>query len=230
MIESGEAVRGVVSISLPPAICTQLGAVADSMSRRAPGLGLELAWMAPASYHVCLAYLGWFRPEAITAIDDVMRDVAAEIQPFAFALRGIFPNAGGDAATAIVAGVASSPQLQRLSSALASKLGALGFAVPAATSFDVVIARAKRPGSLGPLCVTHGDDTFSTVPVQMINLINTELKSNSYDLDVMRKRVLGIPSEVAKCQTVPVQTSMYDAALSTDDGWMPGERHQDAVD
>lgn len=230
MIETVGAVRGVISISLPAALCSNLGALADSMSRRAPGLGLELAWMAPSSYHVCLAYLGWFRPEAAVAVDDVMRSIAAETQPFDLAVRGIRPNAGGDAATSIVAGVASSPQLQKLASALATQLGALGFQVPAAPSFDVVIARAKRPSSLGPLCVTHGDDTFSAIPVQMINLINTEVKSNGYEFDLIRKRILGIPHEVAKRQTVPVQTSMYDAALSTDDGWAPGDRHQEAID
>ena len=230
MIETAGAVRGVVSISLPAALCSNLGVLADSMSRRAPGLGLELAWMAPASYHVCLAYLGWFRPEAAAAVDDVMRAVAADPQPFELALRGIRPNESGHAGTAIVVGVASSPQLQRLVSALASQLGSLGFQIPTAPSFDVVIARSKRPGALGPLCVTHGDDIFPSVPVQMINLINTEVKSNGCDFDVIRKRILGIPHEVAKRQTVPVQTSMYDAALSTDDGWGPGDRQHDAID
>lgn len=224
MSEQNDVFRGVVAIALPDAICNQIGQLADAMARRAPGLGLRVGWVPPKAYHIGVAYLGWMRPESLQAVDDAVRQVVAAQEPFSLVLRGISPVTASPSAQLLV-GFTPVPALEQLRASLVKSLLALGFTHLDACPSGVVIAQAEAGGALDPLCVMHADVAVGRIDVAGVQILNMSKKTNNYNEFRVVQRSFGVPWNVAHCQTVPVQTSKYDAALATDDGWLPGQRH-----
>jgi 2'-5' RNA ligase len=110
-----------------------LAAAADTLARRAREARLDVRWVAPASYHLTLKYVGWVRADAIEALRDAAGRVCAATPPIAFraARLDAFPSV--DRASVVWADVVAPAPLIALGDALDEALGELG------------IARATRP-------------------------------------------------------------------------------------
>src|SRR5688572_27757894 len=74
---------------------TLAGAV-ESLARRAQDRRVRIRWLAPATYHVTVKFLGWCRPEVTEAIADALRRAVDGIEPMrlAAARLGAFPSPG----------------------------------------------------------------------------------------------------------------------------------------
>src|SRR4051812_35364870 len=59
-----------VGVRVSGATANALAGAAETLARRGRDAGIEFRWVAPASYHITLKYLGWTRTDAIGAVVD----------------------------------------------------------------------------------------------------------------------------------------------------------------
>src|SRR5690348_3990469 len=85
--------RLFVGARVSVATANALAASAEMLQRRARDAGLDLKWVAPASYHVTLKFLGWTREEAVGAVREAAERACAGVAPLKFrtARLGAFP-------------------------------------------------------------------------------------------------------------------------------------------
>jgi 2'-5' RNA ligase len=83
------AMRLFVAVRPTLAAATSLGRAAAEVRAAALERGVRARWTAPAGYHVTLAFLGWSRPEVVTALGDALAGVAAAAPSFELATAGL---------------------------------------------------------------------------------------------------------------------------------------------
>ncbi len=88
--------RLFVGVPVATGVAEQLAGACESLARRAQLQGVALRWVAPATYHVTLKFLGWTRAEATPAILQALERAAAQVEPFRWkaARLGAFPSTG----------------------------------------------------------------------------------------------------------------------------------------
>src|SRR5438034_5712083 len=65
-----QSMRLFIGIPVSLQTANALAQCVETLARRAKDARLELRWVAPASYHITLKFLGWTRDDAIPAIRD----------------------------------------------------------------------------------------------------------------------------------------------------------------
>jgi 2'-5' RNA ligase len=105
-----------------------LSGAAESLARRATAGKLRVRWLAPATFHVTLKFLGGCRPEAVGAIVDGLTRAAAGVAPFRFTTSrlGAFPST--QKASVVWAGVEQAAPLVALAAKVEAEMTPLGFA------------------------------------------------------------------------------------------------------
>jgi 2'-5' RNA ligase len=218
--------RLFVGARVSVACANQLGSAAEALARRAQQTGVRARWLAPASYHVTLAFLGWARRDAVEAIGDAIARATINEGPFGFraARLGAFPST--DQATVVWAGVEDSGALARIAAALAREVGALGFAVdPRPFHPHITMGRLREPAAVSGVILPLAEQVFSDTRLNAVTLYESEMKTGGSEYrSVLEIPLLG-PENAAKRQTSPVQPASLDAAtgssraIETDDGW-----------
>ena len=89
MTDAKETARVFVGVRVSMATVKALTGAVESLRSAAEATGLRARWVAPASYHVTLKFLGWTRVEAIPAIVDELADELEGISEFEFDCRGL---------------------------------------------------------------------------------------------------------------------------------------------
>jgi 2'-5' RNA ligase len=94
---------------------------------RLAAAGLRVAWVPSANLHLTLKFLGSIPEESLTAIERVVRQIAAPAQPFEARARGLgaFPSAHRP--RILWVGVDAGEPLARLQQAVEGALAELGF-------------------------------------------------------------------------------------------------------
>src|SRR5437899_1234074 len=110
------------------ATANALAGCAETLARRARDAGVDLRWVAPANYHVTLAFLGWTGTDAVGAVCDALAAaVAGEARMTLRTTRlGAFPSLGK--ASVLWAGIEDGGGLARLARAVGDAMSPLGFA------------------------------------------------------------------------------------------------------
>jgi 2'-5' RNA ligase len=90
--KAGALVRSFFAVALPPQAREACAALAEQLRARPDGEGVR--WVAPASYHLTLRFLGNVEVEALAELVARVSAGVVETAPFAFRLRavGAFPT------------------------------------------------------------------------------------------------------------------------------------------
>ncbi|MEM9492712.1 MAG: RNA 2',3'-cyclic phosphodiesterase, partial [Myxococcota bacterium] len=128
MTGSPRQLRLFIGVKVAMASVRALADLAESMRRSAYDAGYQIRWVAPATYHVTLKFLGLAAPEILTALRDRLQPRLAELPAFSFTTTGIgaFPEPAN--ARVIWAGIADPDgHLTRLAAAIEDEVARLGF-------------------------------------------------------------------------------------------------------
>ena len=223
------AQRLFVGVKVSLATVNALSGAVEALARRATTAGVRVRWLAPATYHVTLRFLGWTRPEAIEALRDRLREVAAAHKPFELVTRrlGAFPRPG--AARVVWAGVEDgSGQLAALASAMEAMAVDLGYRAEArAFQPHVTLGRLADPADVANALLPLAEQDFSRSRVDAAILFDSVTKSKGFEYEAIVAARLEGHSKPQKRQTDTLKRPAYDDAHDSDDGWgasrPPGE-------
>jgi RNA 2',3'-cyclic 3'-phosphodiesterase len=205
-----------VPVSL--ATANALARCAETCARRARDQKVELKWVAPASYHVTLKFLGWTRDDAIAALRDRVRAEVAGTAAFAFrtARLGAFPSL--EKGSVLWAGIEDGAALVELAGKVERATAALGF-LPDRRPFHphVTLARLRETRPLRDVVLPMSEQMFSDTRVEAITLYESETKSSGSVYKEISRIGFKAIENAEKRQTGALE--LGDETEETDDGW-----------
>jgi 2'-5' RNA ligase len=212
-----------------------LAGCAETLARRAKDAGVDLRWVAPANYHVTLAFLGWTRVEAIGSVCDALAAATTGLPRITFRTSrlGAFPSL--DQASVLWAGIEDDAPLERLAQSVREAMAGLGFPRDArAYHPHVTIARLRETRAIRDVVLPMSEQMFGDTKIDAVTLFESETKSNGSvyrELErIAFKRAPNAPLESEKRQTPPVERGTADREpdeTQTDDGWPRGQGPMD---
>lgn len=242
-VTGSEARRLFIGVRVSVGTANALAGGVETLARRAGSSGVAVRWLSPTLYHVTLKFLGWTRPEALSALHDRLREVVRGVEPFSFstARLGAFPTL--DRAKVVWAGVGSRDDaLGNLARRIDEATAELGFA-PAERPFTghVTLGRLGEPAAMNEVLLPLLEQVFSDTKLSSISLLESTLKSGSLAYRELAHFSFS-PSEIGKQRQSPslqlapqnapssdrsnaspdfsMNSSQHD--IETDDGWPRG--------
>lgn len=225
--------RLFVGARISVAAANTLAGCAETLARRARDAGVELRWVAPANYHVTLAFLGWTGVEAIGPVCDALAAATAAESRIAFRASrlGAFPSL--DQASVLWAGIEDGAPLARLARSIGEAMAALGFARDARPYHPhVTIARLPVTRAIRDVVLPMAEQMFGDTRIDTVSLLESETKSSGSVYQELQKitfrRARNAPFEREKRQTVALEQGPPDrepdeTQTQTDDGWPRGQ-------
>jgi RNA 2',3'-cyclic 3'-phosphodiesterase len=220
--------RLFVGARISVATANALAGAAETLARRARDAGVDLRWVAPASYHVTMRFLGWTRAEAIGAVRDALDEAAAGISPLSFRTTrlGAFPSL--DRATVVWAGVEAPRPLLELAERVEAACVRLGYR-PERRPFHphVTIGRLRDARAVKEVVLPLAEQMFGDTALDSITLFESETKSSGSVYRELHKIRLESrpkpPISAPERQTSPVELAHKPVEPDTDDGWPRGQ-------
>jgi 2'-5' RNA ligase len=216
-----EGLRLFIGVKVSLATVNALSGAVEALARRANGAGVRVRWLAPATYHVTLRFLGWTRPEAVEALRDRLRAIAAERKPFELTTRRLSAFPKPASARVVWAGIEDATgQLAALAAELEKMAVELGYA-PEARAFHghVTIGRLKEPADVGTVLLPLAEQEFSRSRVDAVVLFESVTKAKGSEYTALATMRLEGGSKAAKRQTDTLERRAYDDSNDSDDGW-----------
>ena len=172
--------RLFVGVKVSMAALGELAEVRDALARAADGTGLAVKWVAPATYHVTLKFLGWARPEVLTAVRDRVGEALAGRRAVRFRPRGLgaFPKA--ERARVLFAGTGDGATgLTELAGLVDGAAAELGFERERRPFHaHVTLGRLKEVADVSKLLVPFAEQSFSETLVESVTLFESIMKSS----------------------------------------------------
>lgn len=172
--------RLFVGVKVSMASLGELTEVKESLARAADGAGLRVKWVAPATYHVTLKFLGWARPEVLAAVRDRVGESLAGRPVVRFRPRGLgaFPKA--ERARVVFAGIdQGAAELTELAERVEQATAALGFERERRPFHaHVTLGRLKEVADVSALLVPFAEQSFSETSVESVTLFESIMKSS----------------------------------------------------
>ncbi|MCB9562132.1 MAG: RNA 2',3'-cyclic phosphodiesterase [Kofleriaceae bacterium] len=213
---AGDARRLFVGIPVSLRTADDLAGATESLARRASGAGLRPRWVAPATYHVTLKYLGWCRAELVPVIVEGLERAAAGRRAFSFrtARLGAFPDPRK--ATVVWAGVEDAGgHLATLATRIDEEMVGLGFARERRPyKPHVTLGRLREPSAVAEVLLPLSEQVFSETRASELILFESVLKSDGSEYPTVARIALGRPENAPKRQTSPVKPVAPDASES----------------
>ena len=181
----------------------------SDLARAADEAEVAIRWVAPASYHVTLQFLGWARPPVVEALGDGVGEALSGVRGFRFAARGLgaFPEAGR--ARVVWAGLDDGGCLGQVAAKVGEATAALGFPrEKRAYHPHVTLGRLKKVADVGPLLVPYAEQSFSETVVDSVILFESRMKSSGSEYVEVASWPLELPSKGAKRQTEGLDPSL----------------------
>ena len=208
-----------------------LAGCAETLARRARDAGVELRWVAPANYHVTLAFLGWTGVEAIRPVCDALAQAVAGAPRITFRTSRLGAFAALDRATVLWAGIEDGAALTRLAGSIGEAMGTLGFAREDRPFHPhVTIARLREARAIRDVVLPMAEQMFGDTRIDAVTLFESETKSSgSVYLELEKiafQQASGGPREREKRQTDALERGTPDREPDetlTDDGWPRGQ-------
>jgi len=228
--------RLFVGARVSVATANTLAGCAETLARRARTAGVDLRWMAPANYHVTLAFLGWTGVDAIGAVCDALLAATAGLERIAFRTSrlGAFPSL--DKASVLWAGIEDGATLGRIAQSVGEAMAALGFSRDArAYHPHVTLARLRDPRAIREVVLPMAEQMFGDTKIDALTLFESETKSSGSVYREVEKitfrRAPNAPPKNEKRQTVALERGTADREpdeTQTDDGWPRGQGPMDS--
>jgi 2'-5' RNA ligase len=218
-------IRLFVGVPVAAAVAGELAATCESLARRAATQGVALRWVAPASYHVTLRYLGWTRREILGAVTEAVRRAVASAGVSALRFRcerlGAFPRV--ERATVVWAGVdegGARAGLAALAAALEREVLPLGFA-PERRAFHshVTLARLRQAAPVENVILPFAEQVFSETRYDSVDVFESVTKPGGSEYRSLVRIPLSGTNSAVQRQSDPVQPAPLDASPGSDDGW-----------
>ncbi len=184
MTDDANSMRLFIGVPLSMRSLRAVGNAAFDLGERV-ATDIKPRWVAPARYHVTLAYLGWSKPEAVPAIIDSVGKAIEGQKPFEFRCSqlGAFPSL--DAAKVLWAGADDRMgELAGLAKKVGAACGDLGFE-QAKREFHghVTIARIKGSADLVKLVQESPAHVFSKTLVETLILYKSSVESDASEYE-----------------------------------------------
>ncbi|HET7501080.1 MAG TPA: RNA 2',3'-cyclic phosphodiesterase [Kofleriaceae bacterium] len=225
--------RLFVGARISVATANTLAGCAETLARRARDAGVDLRWVAPANYHVTLAFLGWTGVDAIRPVCDALAEATVGESRLSFRTTrlGAFPSL--DKATVLWAGVEDGGSLGRLARSIGEAMAGLGFRRDARPFHPhVTIARMREARAVRDVVLPMAEQMFGDTKIDAVTLFESETKSSgSVYREVEKialKKARNPASEADGRQTVALEQGTPtrepdDTQTQTDDGWPRGQ-------
>jgi RNA 2',3'-cyclic 3'-phosphodiesterase len=219
MTEAGKALRLFIGARVSLATVRALDDAVRAM-RRAES-ALELKWVAPATYHVTLKFLGWSRPEVVEALRDGVGAALVGSRAVEIECRGLgaFPSA--EKARVVWAGIdpAGAARLAEMVDKIERATGALGFQrEKRAWHAHVTLARVRAPGDVRGLLAAAPEQTYRHTWVDSLVLFESQMKKDGSEYTEIASWPLESDSRTARRHTAAVEHAEQGAQETTTDG------------
>lgn len=197
MSDDSTSMRLFIGVPLSMRSLRAVANAASDLKERSASSKDDLRWVAPARYHVTLAYLGWSQPEVVPAIIDAVAMAIKGHKPFEMRCAdfGAFPSL--DKAKVLWAGIDDRMgEMQSLAKAIGSACAELGFA-EAEREFrpHVTMARIKGEADLVKLTQESPAHVFSKSSVESLILYKSSVESDASEYEKIARWALRTPPE-----------------------------------
>jgi RNA 2',3'-cyclic 3'-phosphodiesterase len=201
-----KALRLFIGVRISLATVRALDEAVQTMRRGPRG---NLRWVAPASYHVTVKFLGWSRPEVVFALRDRMAEAVAGQRAFELETVGLgaFPTPAR--ARVFWAGVDAQggARLAELAGRVERVAEELGFAREERPFHPhVTLARLKVPGDVRELISSCTEQVFRSSWIDSLVLFESHTKSIGSEYEEKARWSLEGDSKAARRHTGPVET------------------------
>jgi len=221
--------RLFVGAQLSLATVNALAGAAETLARRAKDAKLELRWVAPASYHVTLRFLGQTRSDAIPAIQDALDKAVIDTPSIKVRTTRLGAFGSLDKARVVWAGIEEATgQLAALARRIEDACVGLGYAPePRAFHAHVTLARLRETRPVRDVVLPLAEQMFGDTRIDAITLFESETKSQG---SVYREVHRSGFKSASECQTGPLDLDARTASgehsddVDSDDGWPRGPR------
>jgi len=163
-----------------------VSAAVERMRDAAERERVRVRWVAPASYHVTLKFLGEARPEVVPAVRDAVGEALDGMPAFSFAARGAGAFPSLERARVMWIGV-DDPEghLSRLAGACDDALEPLGFRREArAFHPHVTIGRLKQVAPVESVVLGCTEQGYSETRATEVTLFESVMKSGGSEYHV----------------------------------------------
>lgn len=172
--------RLFIGVKISMAAVEAVSGAAEAMRAAADAGGVRVRWVAPATYHVTLKFLGEARPEVVPVVRDAVGERLAGQPAFDFATRGAgaFPSA--DRARVLWVGADDSGgDLARMAAACENAVVPLGFK-PERRPFHphVTVGRLKEVADCQALLLPCTEQECSETRAESVTLFESIMKSS----------------------------------------------------
>lgn len=209
---ASDGMRLFVGVRVSLATVEALTAVRAELATGAGAAGLAVRWVAPASYHITLKFLGWSRPEVVDPLRDRIGRALAGQRGFRVRAigGGAFPTP--ERARVVWAGIEDrTGGLARVAAAVEAEAVALGFPAEArAFHPHVTLGRTKEFADLTTVLVALAEQNFSETSVESVTLFESTTKSSGSEYTERAVWPLEATSKGSKRQTSSLEPALTD--------------------
>ena len=207
-----------IRVSLDTA--AQLAAACKELRRHAAASGLK--WVAPASYHVTLKFLGWTRADAVEAIRDGLDRELGGITEFALTTRGLGAFPTGARARVLWAGIEDGGRIAPIVDKIETAMEEIGYPREKRPFHaHVTLARAREVANLEAMLVPSAEQNFSETFVDSVVLFESVMKPSGSEYSVVTEWKLEPSSSSPKRHTERLKPSprQQEEAGEDEDGY-----------
>ena len=195
----GARARAFVAVNLPAQVCAHVGAA----QARLKGLGADVKWVAPDTFHFTLKFLGEVDRANLDSIAQALQSALDGAEAFRVSLRGLgaFPNAGRP--RVIWVGLQEGrEQLHELAERVESALVPLGFERETRPfGGHLTLGRVRSPQGAQRLAEALAEppqQALGSMCVERVALMESELRREGARYTALREFALEAAKEAAR--------------------------------
>jgi RNA 2',3'-cyclic 3'-phosphodiesterase len=225
--ERAKALRLFIGVRVSLATVRALDEAVQAMRRA--GERARLRWVAPASYHVTLKFLGWARPETAFAVRDRVASVLSGQRAFELETRGLGAFPTPERARVLWAGVdeQGGARLGELALRIERAAAELGFAREQRPFHPhVTLARLKEPDDVRRVIGTASEQVFRTSWIDSVILFESHMKSSGSEYEEKARWPLEGDSKPSRRHTGPVEPEAELADEPLDEVCEPQDKEE----
>jgi 2'-5' RNA ligase len=192
--DEAHVMRLFIGAKLSMASVAAIGEAVVELRRRADAAGLAVRWVAPATYHVTLKFLGEARAEVVPAVRDAVAAAVATVERFEFEACGLGAFPSPDNARVMWVGVEDpAAGLERLATAIDGAVAPLGFERERRPFHaHVTVGRLRDVASVGELLLPSATEhRFSKTGLAAVTFFESVTKSTGSEYAVHAEWPLG---------------------------------------